>query len=159
MNLIPWRHKSEERAGRGVENPLVRFRQEFDQLFNQFFRDPWGGDLAERTFGVGPRMDLAETENEITLRFDLPGVTPEDVDISVSGGMLTLRGEKRDEKEQKSGDYVYAERSVGAFSRSVQLPSTVDPDKIDASYKNGVLTVTLAKHADAKPKRIPVRSA
>jgi HSP20 family protein len=90
---------------------------------------------------------------------ELPGVRPEDVDIRITGGVLTIRGEKREEKEEKNKNLHFTERSFGSFQRSVQLPSTVDPDKVEATFKNGVLTVTVAKHADAKPKRIKVRNA
>ena len=103
-------------------------------------------------------MDLAESNDDVTVRIELPGVNPEDVEISVSGNVLSVRGEKQQDREEKRRDYLYAERAFGSFARSVTLPSSVDPDKVDATYKDGVLTVKLAKRADAKPKRIPVRT-
>jgi HSP20 family protein len=132
-----------------------------DDLFERLFRDPWGTSLAESAFGgfgAGPPLDVSETDKQLTLRFELPGVKPDDVEINVSGSVLTLRGEKSESREEKSATCTYSERSYGSFSRSVQLPSTVDPDKVEATYKDGVLSVTLGKHPGAQPKRITVKS-
>jgi HSP20 family protein len=85
-------------------------------------------------------------------------MSPEDVDVDVSGNMLTIRGEKRDEWEGRDAGRHLVERRFGSFQRSVQLPSTVDADKVDAVYKNGVLTITLGKKEEAKPKKISVRN-
>jgi len=160
MNLIPWRNKREDTGG-GVReaHPLARLRDEMDHAFERFWHDPWSASLADvfpSRSGLGLRMNLAESENDITLTAELPGVDPKDVDISVSNNVLTIRGEKKEEKEDKKRNYHYVERSYGSFHRSVQLPNSADPDKVDASYKNGILTVTLQKRPDAKPKRIAV---
>ncbi|HPD31373.1 MAG TPA: Hsp20/alpha crystallin family protein [Phycisphaerae bacterium] len=162
MNLIPWRNKREARNGSRTEAPpLARLRSEMDQLFERFWRDPWSTSLADLMpagVGVGLRLNLAESENDVTLTAELPGVDPKDVEISVSDNMLTISGEKKQEKEEKKRNYHYVERSFGSFRRSIQLPSSVDPNKVDATYRNGVLTVTLQKRPDAKPKRIAVKS-
>jgi len=161
MNLIPWRNKRENKDVITAEShPLARLRGEMDQLFERFWRDPWSAglsDLFPSCSGLGLRINLAESDHDVTVTAELPGINPEDVDISVSGNVLAIRGEKNEEKEDKKRDYHYVERSYGSFHRSVQLPSSVDPSQVDATYKNGVLTVTLAKHAKAKPKRITVR--
>jgi len=81
------------------------------------------------------------------------------VDISLEGNILNIRGEKKEEKEEKKRDYYYTERQFGSFHRSIQLPSSVDPDKVEAKFKDGVLTVTVPKRADAKPKRIEVKTS
>lgn len=163
MSLIPWRNKREDRAGLiPAESPLARFRDEMENMFDRFFSDPWGSSLAETPTGRagwGPRMDLAETENEVTVTAEVPGVDPKELQIDVNGNMLTVRGEKKQEKEEKRKNYHYTECHYGSFQRSVQLPSSVDPEKVDAAFKDGVLTVTLAKRADAKPKKIAVRNA
>lgn len=156
MNIIPWRNK--KRSEDELAPSLTTFRREMDSLFDRFFGDPWGG-LREFGLGGGPTMDVAETEDEVTLKFELPGVSPEDIEVNVSGSVLTLTGEKREQHEDKRENCCYSERSFGRFSRSVQLPGTVDPGKVDASFKNGVLTVTIEKHPEAKPKRIAVRNA
>lgn len=153
MNLIPWRIKTEERANGGTG--LARVRSEMDQLFEHFFRDPWGA-LAHIPSG-GPALDLAENDKEVTVTAELPGVDPKDVDIDVAGNMLTIRGEKKQEHEEKDRDYHFVERRFGRFQRSIQLPSSVDPDKVEAVCKNGTLTITLAKRPDAMRKKIEVK--
>jgi HSP20 family protein len=162
MSIIPWKNKSIQRRGDDwFDMPLARFREEMDNLFERFFGEGWGPSALESwpaRFGYGPRLDLAETENDVTLKAELPGVDPKEVDIRVEGNMLTIRGEKKQEKDEKRKDYHYVERQYGSFHRSVQLPSSVDPAKIDASFKDGVLTVTMAKKPEAKAKKITVRT-
>ncbi|MEP0847903.1 MAG: Hsp20/alpha crystallin family protein, partial [Phycisphaerae bacterium] len=115
-------------------------------------------DWFERGQEWGPRMEMSETDREVTLRFELPGVRTEDVDISLSGNVLTVGGEKSEQRDERRGRVHYSERSFGRFCRSVQLPTTVDPDKVDASYKDGVLVVTVAKRPDARAKKVAVRN-
>ncbi len=162
MNLIPWRNKRvEKNGGTSEEHPLARLRTEMDRAFERFWRDPWSASLADvfqSSSGLGLRMNLAESENDVTVTAELPGVDPKDVDISVTNNVLTIRGEKKQEKEEKKRNYHYVERSFGSFHRSIQLPSSADPNKVDASYKNGILTVTLQKRPEDKPKRIPVKT-
>lgn len=161
MNLIPWRHKRESKDVAVAErHPLARLRNEMDQMFERFWEDPWSADLANiwpSGQALGLRINLAETDNEVTVTAEVPGIDPKDVDIKVSGNMLTIQGEKKEEKEDKKKNYHYVERSYGSFHRSIQLPTSVDPSKVDASYKDGILTVTLAKHEKAKSKRITVQ--
>jgi HSP20 family protein len=162
MKLIPWRNKREDKGGAAVEeHPLARFRDEMDHLFDRFWRDPWGTGLADAFpsgSALGLRMNLSESEGEVTVTAELPGVDPKDVDISVSDNLLTIRGEKKQEKEDRKRNYHYVERRFGSFHRSIQLPSSIDANKVDASFKNGILTVTLQKRQDAKPKRIAVKT-
>lgn len=162
MNIIPWRNKSIQRgADDPFDAPLTRMRQEMDQLFDRFLGG-WGPNLMEN-FGSqlawGPRLDLAESESDITVKAEIPGVEPGEVDVRVEGNTLTLRGEKKREKEEKRKDYHYVERQYGAFHRSVLLPSSADPARVDAAFKDGVLTVTIAKRPEAKAKKIPVKTA
>lgn len=163
MSLVRWRHKGNgaeaENAG---EAPLARLRDEVEDVFDRFFRHPWGTSFTQSLparFGAGVRLDLAETDNDVTVRAEVPGVNPKDVEVKVTGNLLTIRGEKKEEKEEKKKEYYYAERQYGSFYRSVELPESVNPDKVDASYKDGVLTITVAKREDAKSKRVPVRAA
>lgn len=163
MNLIPWRRKQEGNiVSSQPDNTLARLRDETEALLERIFHDPWfwseGGTPGLRSAAL-PRTDLEDAEDAVTVRMELPGVDPRDVDIRVAGGLLTVRGEKKAETERRRSNYQCLERHFGAFERTVQLPSTVDPDKVDASFKNGVLTITLAKHPNAKPKRIAVRNA
>lgn len=162
MSLIPWRQKREDRPS-SVDPwaPLARFRGEMDNLFERFFGDVWGTSMLESLparLGWGPRIDLAESENEITVKAELPGVEPNEVSVDVIGNTLTIRGEKKQEKEEKRENYHCVERQYGSFHRSVQLPASVDPNKVEAVFKNGVLTITMPKRPEAKAKRITVKT-
>lgn len=156
MNLIPWRSKQSDGNGGGLATP-PGLRSEIDSLFDRFFQDPMG--MFDPLAGGGMRADLAESDEEVTVRAELPGVDPEDVEISVAGNTLTISGEKSQEREDKKRNYHYVERQFGSFRRSVPLPAYVDPDKVEATFRNGVLTVTVAKRPDAKPRRIQVKGA
>ncbi len=158
MNLIPWRNKSEGTA----DAPLTRLREEMDNVFRRFMgegRPRMTRESEAASLVFGPTVDLAESEQEVTVTVELPGVEPKDVEIDVVGTALTIRGEKKHEREEKKRNYHYVERSFGQFHRSIPLPSTVDPEKVDATYKDGLLTVTIAKHPEAKPKRIAVKTS
>ncbi|HVP13050.1 MAG TPA: Hsp20/alpha crystallin family protein, partial [Phycisphaerae bacterium] len=117
MNLIPWKQKREERTEEaGTWAPLARFRSEMDNLFDRFFGETWGTSMLESLparMGWGPRLDLAESENEITVRAEVPGMDPNDVNIEVVGNTLTIRGEKKQHKEEKRENYFYVERQYG----------------------------------------------
>ncbi len=107
--------------------------------------------LRQRFGGVVPRVDVSESEREIQIVTELPGLTQEDVDVSVSDDILTLKGETRESREEKEKQYHLTERSYGRFERSFQLPETVDRERISASFENGLLTVTLPK--SEKPRQ------
>jgi HSP20 family protein len=162
MNLIPWKNKSEERpAERTPNHSLARMRNDLDDLFGRFFSEFGMNDLSWPTWpasGTSMRLDVAESDDAITVTAELPGVEPGDIDISVEGRELTLRGEKKEEKQDEGKGYRYVERQFGSFERRVQLPASIDSEKVDATFKNGVLTITVAKRPDAKPKRIEVKA-
>lgn len=103
-----------------------------------------------------PPVDIAETENELVLKADVPELKPEDLEVNYENGTLTLRGKREFEKKDNGKGYHRIERSYGAFTRAFSLPETVDPEKLTADYKNGVLTVTIAKKEIAKPKAVKV---
>jgi len=127
-----------------------------DRLWDSFLE----GGLQKRA-GEGrewfPFLDVAETKNELVVKAEVPGMDPKDIDLSLSDGVLTIKGEKRHEKEEKESDYHLVERSYGAFTRSVQLPKEVKSDKISASYKDGILKITLPKSEEAKKKEIKIK--
>ncbi len=104
-----------------------------------------------------PAVDIFETENELVLKADVPDVELKDIDIRMENGTLSLRGERKFESKKTDGGYHRLERAYGSFERYFTLPDTVDPDKVKAEYKNGVLTVTLPKKEVAKPKQIKVQ--
>jgi HSP20 family protein len=162
MNLIPWRNKELDRTpDRFGDSSLATLREEMGSLFDRFMRDPWGLSPLEGFFpsNLGPRIDMSESDTEICLKAELPGVDPKDVDIQIEGDILTIRGEKHQEKTEKKRNYHWVERQYGAFHRSVPLPASADSNKVEAAYKDGVLTVTIQKNPDAQPRRITVRNA
>jgi HSP20 family protein len=127
-------------------DPFFRgFRTQLDSLFEDWFGRSMGGTLA-------PRVDVSETGKEVTLKVELPGVEEKDIDVSLSGDQLTIKGEKKSEREEKKegeGEegrvYHRVERAFGAFQRTMTVPFDVEPDKVTAQFKDGVLTVTLPK--------------
>ncbi len=139
--------------------PTVLFgdlRHGFDRLFegcNQPFN---GGSLLDpRSF---PAVNVWEDGDSLYAEAELPGVDPKEIEIEVVGNVLTLRGEKKHQREEGGKGFHCIERSYGAFNRSIELPTSVDSDKVSAAFKNGVLTVTLPKHPESKPKRITVEN-
>lgn len=135
-------------------NPFVVLQQEIDRLFSDF-----GRGFPTFSTSVVPRMDIAETDKVFELTAELPGLEEKDVEINFADGVLTIRGEKKSEKEQKDKDFRLVERKYGAFSRVVELPNGVDPASIQASLVKGVLTVTVPKPAASVAKKIEVKAA
>lgn len=129
-------------------------RTEIDRLFEDFFAPGFG--LVRPTDEFVPRMEVQEKETEYVIRAELPGIDPNKVDLSLTDNVLTLRGEKPREKPEGKIGYEYTERSYGSFSRSIQLPSDIDPNKVDASYKHGVLEIHVAKSEEARPHKIKI---
>jgi HSP20 family protein len=128
-------------------------RDAMDRLFD---------DLMTRQFGVqemdGPAVDMYQTEENVVVKATLPGIKPEDIQISVSGDVLTIRGESKQEEEISNATYHLRERRYGAFSRSLPLPSQVIADKAVAEFEHGILTLTLPKAEEVKPKTIKVKA-
>jgi HSP20 family protein len=131
-------------------------RDEMNRLFDSFF-----SGMPERRRGLlegewAPSVDVAETDEEIVVTAELPGIKQEEVDISIADNVLTLKGEKKEEKEVKEKNYHRIERSYGSFQRSISLPTGVDAGKAKATYKDGILCVTVPKVEEAKPKQIKI---
>lgn len=134
---------------------LGTFRREMDRLFDRFLGEVPRLDLAGMAWT--PHLDMTETKDSLIVKAELPGMEAKDLDITISGNTLTLKGEKRQIKEEHDEHHHLLERSYGAFARTVELPATVAADKIKAAFKNGVLTVTLPKTEEAKRKAIPIQ--
>ena len=130
-------------------DPFRGFRTQLDTLFEDWFGRSMGGTLA-------PRIDVSETGKEMTLTVELPGVEEKDIDVSLSGSQLTIKGEKKSEQEEKKDEegrvFHRVERSFGAFQRTMTVPFEVEPDKVSAQFKDGVLTLTLPKPQEAIDK-------
>jgi HSP20 family protein len=137
------------------QGPFSELQREIDRLFDEFTR----GLPAIGGSALTPRMDVTETDGEIELSAELPGLEEKDVQVNYADGVLTIRGEKKAEKEEKDKNYRLVERSYGAFERSLELPAGVDPEKIQASIAKGVLTVKVPKPAPAQGKKIDVKTA
>jgi len=128
-----------------------------DRLVDTFlFGVPQRGDSWEEAEWL-PAVDVAETKNEVVVNVEVPGMDPKEFDISLSGGTLTIKGEKNQGKEEKEENYHLIERRYGTFTRSIPLPQAVQSDKISASYKDGILKITLPKSEDAKEKEIKIK--
>lgn len=144
------------RPRRGI-TPWRPFREleEWERRFDDLFGRPlWRLPVEER--GWMPAVDVFEKEDKFVVKAELPGMKEEDIDVSVVGETLSIKGEKKTEAEIDEEDYYRCERSYGSFYRSIPLPSTVDVDKIEASFEDGVLEVALPKSAKVKPKKIAV---
>lgn len=157
MNIIPW--KSRRESNREPSRELSALRSEMDSLFDRFFRDPWGDSLLGRTEEWMPSLDVVESESDLSLKVEVPGVDPKHLDISISGTLLTIQGEKSEESKKAEGDYYHSERRFGSFRRSIELPPTVDTESVQAEQKNGVLTITLKKTKQNGSRKIAVQAA
>jgi HSP20 family protein len=135
---------------------LVATRQAFNSLFNRTFAQFFGGGAAPGAGTWIPAVDIYETDDKLILKAELPGVDPNEVAVSVDGNTLRLKGQRKLDAEVQDENYIVMERDHGSFSRSFALPSSIDRDKVHAEYKNGVLTLTLPKREEAKPKTIKV---
>ena len=148
LSLIPWHERKE----------LDRFRSEMDRLFDQFF--DWRP--FRRSFDEGdwtPLVDVSETGKEVIVNAEIPGMNAKDIDISLNGRVLTLRGEKKSNHEEKNENFHRIERRYGAFSRSFELPADVDANKVKATYKDGVLKISLPKTKEQSVKKIEIKTS
>ncbi len=139
-----------------ARDPVRTFRSELDDVFDRFLarRDSEGALSAESYI---PSLNLSETDSELQITMDVPGVKPEEVDIEVTGNAVRVRGEHKEEKEEKGRTYHRIERRTGSFFRAVELPCEVKRDKVVADYKDGVLKITLPKSEVTKPHKVTVK--
>jgi HSP20 family protein len=137
---------------------ISRLRREMDRLWEDYFGSGRRG-LQPLQAEFAPAVDVKETADQVVVKAEVPGMDAKDINISVTGDVLTIKGEKKSEREEKEENYHVVERSYGSFSRSMVLPSAVDLDKIEAKYDKGVLTVTCTKKEGVKPKDIEIKTA
>jgi HSP20 family protein len=136
---------------------LTSLRQAMDRLFEDSFVRPSRG-VAALGEVAAPALDVYQTPTEIVVKAALPGLKPEDVNIDITGETLEIKGERKAEQEIKKEDYLYQERRYGAYSRSVVLPSGLKTDKAEATMEDGILTLTIPKVEEVKPKKISVKA-
>ena len=132
------------------------FKREMDRLFDRFFEPRW--DEFELVGEWAPKVDVVETKDAVVVKAELPGMEQKDINVELENQVLTIKGEKHQEKEEKSERFHRMERSWGAFSRTFRLPAAVEGGKVNATFKSGVLTVTLPKAPTAKGTTIPVKA-
>jgi HSP20 family protein len=150
MALLPIKRKD------GSQGPLARFHNEMDDLFRSFFGD-W--DMPLLGSSRWPVIDIAENDDAFIVKAEVPGCKAEDINISVHDSRLIISGEKKQEQEEKGEKgYYHLERSYGAFRRELNLGSNVNPDKIDATYKDGVLNIKLPKSEKTKAVKVPIKT-
>jgi HSP20 family protein len=138
--------------------PFREFSTMQDRM-NRLFHESYSPEVPEEaltTTNFAPLVDIYEDEHTITLKLDVPGIEEKDIDVRIEGNTLTVHGERKIEKEEKEENYRRVERQYGIFTRSFTLPSSVDTGQVNAHYDNGVLKISLAKKAEAKPKQIKV---
>ena len=157
MNMKPLIPTNRDRGLARTDNPFTSLQREVDRLFSDFTR-------GFPTFGNGsanllPSMDVTETDKEIEITAELPGLEEKDVQINVADNVLTIRGEKKAEKEEKDKNYRLVERSYGSFERTLDLPAGTNADAIKANISKGVLKVTVPKPAPVQGKKIDVKTA
>jgi HSP20 family protein len=160
-DLVPWGNKQDDIAKREEDNPVFSLQRDVNRIFEDFWRrfDQPFAALGRRDAG-GPRADITETDNALEVSVELPGIDHKDVDVSLTDTALIIKGEKKSERDENSKGYHLSERSYGSFYRTIPLPSGVDTDKVNAEFKNGVLTVRLSKTQEAlsQVKKIEVKA-
>ena len=144
----------------GLSEGIARLRSELDRVFDRFFtphRNDWSG-ISWPAGQWAPSIEIIDSDAEFVVRAEVPGLNAKDIEVSVSGDMLVLSGEKREEREQKGNSFVRSERRYGAFRRAISLPPDIDPERISARYDQGVLSVHVSKSESIKPRKIEVSS-
>ncbi|OPY61632.1 Hsp20/alpha crystallin family protein [Syntrophorhabdus aromaticivorans] len=141
-------------------NPFQSFRSEMDRLMERFFHSFGTRPFDARTGVFVPQLDVVDEGTVVEVSVELPGIDEKDIEVSLSKDALVIKGEKKEEKEEKGKDYYRSERSFGSFTRSIALPEGVDTEGGEASFKKGVLTVRLPKTKEAikETKKIPVKT-
>ena len=151
FDILPWKRNKNSHA--------KELSRDFNDVYDRFFESDF--IPSSYLFGEGkwgPKLDISEGRKDITVKAEIPGIEAKDLDISIDGRSLSIRGEKKQEQTEKEETYFRVERSYGYFNRTIELPAEVDPNKVDASYKKGILKINLRKMKSAETKRIKVTS-
>jgi HSP20 family protein len=145
MDLMPWKPSGE----------ITSLRREMDNLWNRFF----GETVLPRFVSEEwlPSVDISETKDKLLVRAELPGMDAEDINVTISGDILTIKGEKKQEKEREDEHYYCSESYSGSFQRTIRLPVNIKTDKVDATFEKGILQIALPKTEEAKKKEIEIK--
>ena len=149
FDILPWKNKKQHKAD--------TLRKEIEDMYDRFFEPSLLP--SSYIFGKGkwdPTVDISQGRKDITVKAEIPGIEAKDLDISIDGRLLTIKGEKRQEQKEKEETYYRVERSYGYFNRTIELPAEVDPNKVKASYKRGILRIKLRKANGYETRRIKV---
>jgi HSP20 family protein len=161
-SLIPWREKTTQVPSNRDEfyDPFAAFRREVDRMFDDFFGGRGLAPFGESN-AITPTVDVADTDKELVITAELPGLDEKDFEVTLAGDTLTIKGEKKSETENRNGGAYYVERRFGSFARSLRLPFDVNDKQVDAKYDRGVLTVKVPKPPEAQRqvRRIEVKGA
>jgi HSP20 family protein len=157
-SLIPWLSKSPNKVS---ESSVSEFKREIDTLFDNFFGAKWPLAFSAESKGFVPAFDVRETEDDLLVSAELPGVEASDIEVNLVGSVLVIKGEKKEEKEEKGENRHTVERTYGSFTRSVTIPCDVIQDKIEANFRNGVLELKLpkAQHEKKTARKIEVKQS
>jgi HSP20 family protein len=153
MAIVPWRRSEERSLAKHAPDPFSYLRNQINRVFDDFWGESWLAPRHEIAAGFWPQVDVTETDKEIKVSAEIPGVDAKDIDVSVENSMLTIKGEKKYEREEKEKGQYRMERSYGSFARSIELPVEVDESKAKAEFKKGVLRLTLPKRPGAQSRR------
>ena len=153
-DLMKWNNRSLIKRDDQNIHPIERFHRDIDKVFENFFTDFRFPSIfeSEKDGGFSPKVNVSEDHKNVDVSVELPGMNKKDIEVSLKENILTIKGEKNTEKEEKKKDYYHVERSYGKFQRSIKLPAEVEDDKVDASFKDGILNIRLPKTAKAQEK-------
>lgn len=147
-NLIRWEPARE----------MMTLREAMDRLFDEAFTQPFSLIRESGSVWSSPAIDMYQTDNDVIVKAALPGIKPEDVQINLSGDVLTIKGEVKQEEEKKEKSWYIREQRWGAFERAIRLPTAVIADRAKADFENGILTITLPKSKESRPKTIAIKA-
>jgi len=155
--ITPWRPLS------AIAREMFRAEREMERMFEDFWGRPWVGLSWPRRLRLwegltrGPAIEVYEEKDDVVVKAELPGMRKEDLEVNISDNLLTIKGEKKKEEEVKEKGYYYSERSYGSFIRTIEIPKDIQPDKIQATFKDGVLEVRLPKTEEAKRREVKIK--
>lgn len=161
-NIVPWARSRGSAVSREPEDVFTQLQREMNGVFDNIWRGFGSPAVAggQATVALQPQTDIAETDKEYEVTVELPGIDEKDVEVTLANGVLSIKGEKKFEREEKKKDYYLSERSYGSFQRAIRVPEGVDAEKVSAAFNKGVLTLKLPKlpEVQASTKKIAVKA-